>query len=144
MRLISPAGEVIAPGEFLPVAEAHGLIREIDRRVFDLAMRHAAAGHRVAINVSAESISEPGLFRYVEEQLAAHSVDPRLVIFEITETALVHNEGVAQVFIESVSSAGLRSCPRRLRHGLRQLPIPQTPPGQPIEDRPGVRPRPGR
>jgi PAS domain S-box-containing protein len=101
VRLIA-AGEVIAPGAFLPVAEAHGLIREIDRRVFERAMLYAAAGHRVAVNVSAESISEPGLFRYVEGQLAAHSIDPRLVIFEITETALVHNEAVAQNFIESI------------------------------------------
>jgi PAS domain S-box-containing protein len=106
VRLIAPGGEVIAPGAFLPVAEQCGLIRDIDRRVFDLAILHAAAGHPVAINVSAESISEPGLFRLVEEQLAAHSIDPELIIFEITETALVRNEGVAQAFIESVRRLG--------------------------------------
>jgi PAS domain S-box-containing protein len=106
VRMIAPGGEVIAPGAFLPVAEQHGLIRDIDRRVFEMAIRHAAAGHPVAINVSAESISEPGLFRHVEEQLAAHDIDPELVIFEITETALVRNEGVAQVFIESVRRLG--------------------------------------
>lgn len=106
VRLIAPDGEVIAPGAFLPVAEQHGLIRDIDRRVFELAIGHAAAGHRVAINVSAESISEPGLFRHVEEQLAVRGIDPQLIIFEITETALVRNEGVAQVFIESVRRLG--------------------------------------
>jgi PAS domain S-box-containing protein len=106
VRLIAPGGEVIAPGEFLPVAEQHGLIQDIDRRVFDLAIVHAAAGNAVAINVSAESISEPGLFRYVEEELVANGIDPQLVIFEITETALVRNEGVAQVFIDSVRRLG--------------------------------------
>lgn len=106
VRLISPGGEVIAPGTFLPVAEKHGLIRDIDRRVFEMAILHAVAGHAVAINVSAESVSEPGLFRYVQERLADHGVDPQLVTFEITETALVHNEGVAQVFIESVRRLG--------------------------------------
>jgi PAS domain S-box-containing protein len=106
VRLIAPDGEVIAPGEFLPVAEQHGLIQDIDRRVFELAIVYAAAGHAVAINVSAESISEPGLFRYVEEQLAANGIDPQLVMFEITETALVRNEGVAQVFIDSVRRLG--------------------------------------
>jgi EAL domain-containing protein (putative c-di-GMP-specific phosphodiesterase class I) len=35
-----------------------------------------------------------------------HGIDPKLVIFEITETALVRNEGVAQVFIESVRRLG--------------------------------------
>jgi EAL domain-containing protein (putative c-di-GMP-specific phosphodiesterase class I) len=93
VRMIGVDGEIIAPGAFLP---------EIDRRVFKLVMGYAAAGHRVQINLSAQSISEPGLFRYVEEQLAAHRVDPRLVVFEITETALIHNEGVARVFIANV------------------------------------------
>ena len=106
LRLITPDGEVIAPPAFLAVAEQYGLIREIDRRVLDLAMHHVAAGHPVAINVSAESISEPGLFHYVEAQLAAQDIEPRLVNFEITETALVHNEGVAQVFIENVRRLG--------------------------------------
>jgi PAS domain S-box-containing protein len=106
VRLIAPDGAVVAPGAFLPVAEQYGLIRDIDRRVLELAFHHVAAGYPVAINVSAESISEPGLFRYVESQLAVHSIEPQLVNFEITETALVHNEGVAQVFIENVRRLG--------------------------------------
>jgi PAS domain S-box-containing protein len=106
LRMIAPGGEVIAPGAFLPVAEQHGLIREIDRRVFEMAIAYAAAGHPVAVNVSAGSISEPGLFRYVQERLADHGVEPHLITFEITETALVHDEGVAQVFIESVRRLG--------------------------------------
>ena len=106
VRLIAPGGEVIAPGEFLPVAEQHGMIRDVDRRVFELAVPFAAAGHPVAINVSAESISEPGLFRHVERQLKVHGIHPQLIMFEITETALVRNEGVAQVFIESVRRLG--------------------------------------
>lgn len=81
-------------------------MRDIDRRVFELAIGYAAAGHPVAINVSAESISEPGLFPRVEAQLAAHQIDPQLIMFEVTETALVHNEGVAQVFIENVRRLG--------------------------------------
>ena len=44
VRMIAPSGEVIAPGAFLPVAEQHGLIRDIDRRVFEIAIRYAAAG----------------------------------------------------------------------------------------------------
>jgi PAS domain S-box-containing protein len=102
LRMVSPSGEVIAPGLFLPVAEQHGLIQEIDRRVFEMAMVYAAAGHRVGVNMSADSLSEPGLFRYVEEQLTTNAVDPRLVVFEVTETALIHDEGVAQAFISNV------------------------------------------
>jgi PAS domain S-box-containing protein len=102
LRMLSPSGEVIAPGAFLPVAEAHGQIQEIDRHVFEMSMTYAAAGHRVGVNMSADSLSEPGLFRWVEEKMLASAVDPQNVIFEVTETALIHNEGVAQVFIENV------------------------------------------
>jgi PAS domain S-box-containing protein len=106
VRMLAPDGEVIAPGSFLPVAEQHGLIRDVDRRVFEMAIVYAAAGRPIAVNVSAGSVSEPGLLRYVEEKLADHRVQPQLITFEITETALVHNEGVAQVFIESVRRLG--------------------------------------
>jgi len=67
-----------------------------------MALVHAAAGFHVAVNLSADSISDPSLFRFVEERLRANAVDPRMVIFEITETALIHNEAIAQAFIEKV------------------------------------------
>jgi len=102
LRMITANGEVIAPGRFLPVAEQLGLATAIDRRVFDMALVHAAAGFRVAVNLSADSVRDPGLFRFVEDRLRANAVDPRMVIFEITETALIHNEAVAQAFIEKV------------------------------------------
>ena len=69
LRMIAANGEVIAPGRFLPVAEQHGLATAIDRRVFDMALVHAAAGFRVAVNLSADSVSDPGLFRFVEDRL---------------------------------------------------------------------------
>jgi PAS domain S-box-containing protein len=106
VRMIGTNGEVITPAEFLPVAEQHGLIGAIDRCVLDLALPYATAGHHIALNLSGDSISEPGLFRHVQERLELHDVAPALVEFEITETALVHNEGVAQVFIENVRRLG--------------------------------------
>jgi PAS domain S-box-containing protein len=106
VRLIARDGEIVAPGTFLPVAEEHGLIRMIDRRVLELAMPYAADGHRIAINLSAESLSDPGLFGSVQDLLETHDVAPELVVFEITETALIDDEGVAQAFIENVRRLG--------------------------------------
>lgn len=104
VRMIGRDGEVIGPMAFLPAAEQHGLIGAIDRRVLELSMAYAAAGNRIEVNLSADSISDPGLFDFVKEQLAAHDVDPRLIVFEITETALIQNEAVAQEFIANVRS----------------------------------------
>ena len=106
VRMIGTNGELITPAEFLPVAERHGLIGAIDRCVLDLALPYAAAGHHVALNLSGDSISQPGLYRHVQERLELYGVDPAFVEFEITETALVHDEGVAHVFIENVRKLG--------------------------------------
>ncbi|MBJ7329725.1 MAG: EAL domain-containing protein [Solirubrobacteraceae bacterium] len=102
VRMRSLTDESIPPGMFLPVAEQYGLITAIDRYVIKLALTYAAAGHHIAINLSADSISDASLFDYVKDQLASSRVDPRLVVFEITETALIDNEAVAQHFISRI------------------------------------------
>jgi len=104
-RMLGPTGEVIAPGRFLPVAEKYGLIQAIDRRVLELALPYAAR-HRVAINLSADSISEPDMYGLVRELMEFHGTDPGRVVFEITETALIDNEDVAQSFIQKVRGLG--------------------------------------
>lgn len=106
VRMIGTNGEVIMPAEFLPVAEQHGLIGGIDRCVLDLALPYAAEGHHIALNLSGNSICAPGLYRHVKQSLEIHGVDPAFVELEITETALVHDEGVAHVFIENVRRLG--------------------------------------
>lgn len=106
LRMIGADGEVIAPGEFLPAAEEHGLIREIDRRVFQMALAYAEAGHPIEVNLSADSIGDPTLFRYVRDHFEARRIDPRLVVFEVTETALIGNEAAAQAFTQDVVALG--------------------------------------
>jgi PAS domain S-box-containing protein len=56
LRMLGRDGEVIAPGAFLPVAEKYGLITEIDQWVLNQAVRLAATGRHVSVNLSAESI----------------------------------------------------------------------------------------
>ena len=53
VRLISPDGEVIPPGAFLPTAERYGLAQDIDRLVMNRALELARSGRRIAVNVSA-------------------------------------------------------------------------------------------
>jgi EAL domain-containing protein (putative c-di-GMP-specific phosphodiesterase class I) len=102
VRMIGPEGEVIAPGEFLPAAEDFGLIGVIDRRVFEIALNYAAAGHPIEVNVSAYSVGDPSFLRFVEARIEQRQVDPVLIVFEITETALINNEDAAKAFIETV------------------------------------------
>lgn len=106
VRMRGTDGEVILPSDFLPVAERCGLIQEIDRVVIREALRHAGAGHAVNLNISAAALGDPTLLDYVDELLAAHHVRPGLVVFELTETALVEDEDSAERFVRGVTARG--------------------------------------
>jgi PAS domain S-box-containing protein len=103
VRMRSPAGELIPPGEFLPAAEQYGLIRDIDRWVISRGAEIAATGMDVEINLSGTSMSDAGAIEDIDRALERTGADPSRLVFEITETAA----------IEDVDNA------RRLAHGLR-------------------------
>lgn len=106
-----PAEPLTPPCSFLPAAERYGLIQEIDRMVIgkvialmggELADRDA----RVAVNLSALSITDRGMLAYIERQLARHWVDPERLIIEVTETAAIGDMRRAQRFCEGVHMLG--------------------------------------
>lgn len=106
IRMIDEAGELVAPGSFLPPAERHGLIRDIDEWVIGQAARLAGQGHPVELNISAASLGDRDLYAVVEGALRDHGADPSLVVIEITETALLENEDVALEFLAGVERLG--------------------------------------
>lgn len=129
VRMSGPDGKLIAPGEFLPAAEQYDLMQEIDRRVIALAMRYAVRGHPIAINLSADSISDRGLFGFIEELISIHAVDASLLMFEITETAIINNEPAAQAFVRNARRLNCRVALDDFGtgygsfHYLKQLPV---------------------
>jgi len=106
VRMISKTGDLIPPGSFLPAAEHYGLIGEIDRWVIDHAIERAATGRRVEINLSARSLGDLGLLRLIEAHFRDSGVDPSLVTFEITETALMSNIEAGEEFVKGLVAMG--------------------------------------
>ena len=105
VRIVGRDGEIIAPGAFLPAAEQYGLIEEIDRWVISRAIRIAAAGRRVEVNLSAKSVSDR-LLEFIREELVAADADPSNVIFELTETALLDDIAAGEHFAAGVAEIG--------------------------------------
>ncbi len=106
-----PDGLLVAPCDFLPAAERYGLIQEIDRMVIgkvaaliggELADRDA----RVAVNLSALSVTDRGMLAHIEHELTRHRVDPERLVVEVTETAAISDMGRAQTFCEGVHTLG--------------------------------------
>lgn len=106
IRLADPDEGLVFPGAFLPTAEAYGLAPAIDRWVVAEAVELAAAGHAVELNLSARSIADPSLPYLVEELLQQADADPALLVFELTETALLENHEAASRFADRVHALG--------------------------------------
>jgi PAS domain S-box-containing protein len=106
LRMRGQAGEIIAPGSFLPVAEKYGQIGEIDRWVIGEAVRLAAGGMRVEANLSAASIGNLDLLALIERQMHDAGADPSNLIFEITETALMEDVEAGTAFAHGLARIG--------------------------------------
>jgi len=108
LRMREPDGDIVGPGSFLPVAERCGLIGEIDRWVIRRGAELAASGCPVQVNVSAHSISDRTVLNHIESCIEQTGTDPTLLVFEITETALVRDEAAARAFAERLHSLGCK------------------------------------
>jgi len=106
IRMLDEEGSTFAPGLFLPVAETYGLIGEIDRWVVRQSIALAAEGDAVELNVSAHSLSDPTFYHYVDAELRRSGADPTLLVFELTETALMRDEEAALRWIAAISKRG--------------------------------------
>jgi PAS domain S-box-containing protein len=91
-----------APSEFLPVAEEFGLVGDIDRWVIDRATELARTGIAVELNMSACSICDPSVLGHIRRALDRTGTDPRMMVFELTETAILSDIGAAHEFIDEL------------------------------------------
>jgi PAS domain S-box-containing protein len=107
VRMLAHHGsrELVAPGEFIPAAERFDLIAVIDQwvvaRALDLAM-----DHRVEINLSGKTVSDPEQVAEIERLVARSGAPPQNIIFEITETAVAQNLDSARRFAQRLRAMG--------------------------------------
>ncbi len=99
-------GEPVAPSEFIPLAEATGLIVELgawvlERACADVAPLRTASGAplRVAVNVSAVQLRSAGFTGQVAETLRRTGLAPDRLTIELTESVVVDDvASVTEVF----------------------------------------------
>jgi diguanylate cyclase (GGDEF)-like protein/PAS domain S-box-containing protein len=113
-RLTDAHGNNVPPSEFIPAAERFGMAAMLDRWVIREAVERygsaMGANGRISLgfNLSAQTLSDPSLWSFVEETLRRNGASPEQVIFEITETATVTNFAAAESFVHSAREAGCR------------------------------------
>ena len=114
IRLRAPDGTLVAPNAFLPAAERFSMMADIDRWV----IRHAfqvLRDHNVeeaptglSINLSTQSLTHGDLKRYITDCLVEFNVDPRAVIFEITESGALNHVEAVRHLIQELKPFGCR------------------------------------
>jgi len=93
VRWAHPREGLLAPDQFLPVAEDSGLIvgigYEILRQVCDDIAQNPTLTDTFAVNVSAVQLHDPQWLSSVLETIAESGVDPARLVIELTETAVM-------------------------------------------------------
>lgn len=115
VRWQHPQRGLVAPGEFIPIAERTGLIAEIDAWVLEQACwqmcQWQAAGvdlSFVAVNISSRLFARPELYQLVSTVLADTGLNPTLLELEVTESAVMDNSEVALEQMHRLRELGLR------------------------------------
>lgn len=110
IRQYDAFGNVLSPGAFLPIAEAFGFMKQIDRWVVKRTCETLAANpewlartRKCSINLAGSSLSSTDILEYVTTVLHETGVPPDKIGFEVTETQHIQS----RVAAEEVTS-GLR------------------------------------
>lgn len=103
----------VAPDEFIPLAEATGLIVPLGEQILDLAVAQATAWRatvphlRITVNLSAVQLGMPHFADHAVERIEAAGLSDRIV-FEVTESALMENFETGRAALECFRRAGSR------------------------------------
>ncbi|MBV9607909.1 MAG: EAL domain-containing protein, partial [Solirubrobacterales bacterium] len=114
LRWRHPERGLVPPDEFIPMAQQTGLIKPLTLYVIDEALRQCRAwledGLRlaIAVNLSARNLVDGDFPYQVEGLLARWDIDPGLLEFEITESAMLTDPGRTKLILEQLSDMGIR------------------------------------
>ncbi|WP_284618454.1 EAL domain-containing protein [Aquabacterium humicola] len=115
VRWRHPARGIVAPVEFIPVAEESGLIVEIGRRVLATACRQFVAWQQalgplapqsIAVNLSTVQLRQPDLVADVQACLVASGIAPAQLQLEVTESLAAQDE-LARTRLRELKALGL-------------------------------------
>ncbi|MGB1111145.1 MAG: EAL domain-containing response regulator, partial [Gammaproteobacteria bacterium] len=101
VRWRHPEDGMVFPDQFIPTAEANGLIGDLTRAVLSEAIRQTriwadqGLDLRVAVNVSMDDLNDMDFADFVIQQAEAHGVSPQSIVLEVTESRLMENFSTA-------------------------------------------------
>lgn len=125
----------VSPAEFVPIAEATGLISALTSTVLRQALATCRSWHDagkpvgVAVNVSARSLDDTVLVGQVAAMLTASGLEPRWLTLEITESSVMEDHARSLEVLQELRMLGVRlsiddfGTGYSSLHQLRGLPV---------------------
>ncbi|MBE9047436.1 EAL domain-containing protein, partial [Pleurocapsales cyanobacterium LEGE 10410] len=116
VRWISPTRGLVAPGEFIPLAEVTGLIVPLGHWILQEACRQMHQWHQqfasqpeltISINLSSHQFL-PDLVEQVEQILSETQLAPQCLKLEITESAMMENLEEAIALFRQLKTLGIK------------------------------------
>ena len=115
LRWTHPQLGFISPGEFIPLAEANGLIVPIGEWVLHTALRQLRAWldaglpmMTIAVNISAVQFGQPGLADLVRQLLQDTGIAPEGLELELTEAVAMKAPETAAKTMKELGQQGIR------------------------------------
>jgi len=109
VRLREEETRMLPPGDFLPAFEHYRMMAELDRWVVRNALRKLGEGgsiRKLSVNVSAQTIEEPGFAPFVAMQLRLASLEPAALVIEIDENDALDRREAAERFATEMKGIG--------------------------------------
>ena len=117
LRWERPGFGLMAPDDFIPLAEETGLIIPIGAWVLDEACHQAARWRdafpdrpapSIAVNLSARQLDQPTLTTTVADALARSGLSPRSLVLELTESMIIRDDAQVLATLEEFKRLGAR------------------------------------
>ncbi len=115
IRLPSPDdSETVSPDHFMPIAQNHGLIADIDQWVVGQAISLLAERYQKGINtqffvkISPDSLLDNALVDLISTALNANAVEGRRLVLQLPESKIITRLKDIQAFKKAVAPLGVR------------------------------------
>lgn len=108
LRMNGPEGEIL-PGDFLPVAEKHGLLPAIDRWVVAHVIKTVAEREKAGmpttffLKITIPSLEDPALLPWIAHHLKTMRVPGQRLVFEMPESKVTTNLRPVRDFLKGLS-----------------------------------------
>ena len=114
IRWPDPAGGLVPPGDFIPLAEEMGLIEAIGAWVVEEICRQDALWRdeglelEIGFNLSPRQLWQPDPVRRIADQIDEAGIDPQRITVEITESTAMHDPDRTLEVLHGFKDHGLK------------------------------------